>query len=70
MYIGLIGECGLYYFIWEVVDNVVDEVMVGYVIIVNVVLFEDGGVEVVDDGCGILVVIYVFGILIVDVVMI
>lgn len=31
MYIGLILERGLYYLVWEIVDNSIDEVLVGYV---------------------------------------
>ena len=53
MYIGSTGERGLHHLIWEVVDNAVDEVMAGYASKVEVVLTDDGGVRVVDDGRGI-----------------
>src|SRR3954463_9716599 len=53
MYIGSTGERGLHHLIWEVVDNAVDEAMAGYASRVEVVLQDDGGVRVVDDGRGI-----------------
>jgi DNA gyrase subunit B len=53
MYIGSTGERGLHHLIWEVVDNAVDEAMAGYATRVEVVLQDDGGVRVVDDGRGI-----------------
>ncbi len=53
MYIGSTGERGLHHLIWEVVDNAVDEAMAGYADRVDVVLQDDGGVRVVDNGRGI-----------------
>jgi DNA gyrase subunit B len=53
MYIGSTGERGLHHLIWEVVDNAVDEAMAGYATRVEVVLQDDGGVRVTDDGRGI-----------------
>ena len=53
MYIGSTGERGLHHLIWEVVDNAVDEAMAGYASRVEVVLQDDGGVRVVDNGRGI-----------------
>lgn len=53
MYIGSTGERGLHHLVQEVVDNAVDEAMAGYATRVEVVLQEDGGVRVVDDGRGI-----------------
>ena len=53
MYIGSTGERGLHHLVWEVVDNAVDEAMAGYATRVEVVLQDDGGVRVVDDGRGI-----------------
>src|SRR6516165_4485174 len=69
MYIGSTGERGLHHLVWEVVDNAVDEAMAGYATTVDVVLLEDGGVEVVDDGRGIPVAMHASGIPTVDVVM-
>jgi DNA gyrase subunit B len=53
MYIGSTGERGLHHLIWEVVDNAVDEAMAGHADRVEVVLQNDGGVRVVDNGRGI-----------------
>lgn len=53
MYIGSTSERGLHHLVWEVVDNSVDEAMAGYADQVDVVLLEDGGVEVKDNGRGI-----------------
>lgn len=53
MYIGSTSERGLHHLVWEVVDNSVDEAMAGYADKVDVVLLEDGGVEVKDNGRGI-----------------
>ncbi len=69
MYIGSTGERGLHHLVWEVVDNAVDEAMAGYASTVGVVLLEDGGVEVTDDGRGIPVAMHASGIPTVDVVM-
>jgi DNA gyrase subunit B len=53
MYIGSTGEQGLHHLVWEVVDNSVDEAMVGHASSIGVTLLSDGGVEVSDDGRGI-----------------
>ncbi|OBJ68157.1 DNA topoisomerase (ATP-hydrolyzing) subunit B [Mycobacterium sp. 1274756.6] len=69
MYIGSTGERGLHHLVWEVVDNAVDEAMAGYATTIDVVLLEDGGVEVSDDGRGIPVGMHASGVPTVDVVM-
>ncbi|MGB8405274.1 MAG: DNA topoisomerase (ATP-hydrolyzing) subunit B [Mycobacterium sp.] len=69
MYIGSTSERGLHHMVWEVVDNGVDEAMVGYASRVDVTLLADGGVEVSDDGRGIPVAMHDTGIPTVDVVM-
>lgn len=46
------------YLVQEVIDNSVDEVLVGYVKSVQVILYQDNLLEVIDDGCGMLVDIY------------
>jgi DNA gyrase subunit B len=53
MYIGTQDETGLHKMIYEVVDNSVDEFMAGHASQVEVVLKQDGSVEVIDDGRGI-----------------
>jgi DNA gyrase subunit B len=53
MYIGSTGLAGLHHLIWEVVDNSIDEAMAGYCDTINVVLQDDGGCRVEDNGRGI-----------------
>ena len=53
MYIGSTGERGLHHMVQEVVDNSVDEAMAGHATRVDVVLQDDGGVRVSDNGRGI-----------------
>lgn len=55
MYIGLMSVKGLYYFVWEIVDNSIDEVLVGYCDEINVIIEKDNSIIVKDNGCGILV---------------
>jgi DNA gyrase subunit B len=53
MYIGSTSETGLHHLIWEIVDNSVDEAMAGHADKIEVVIQEDGGVTVHDNGRGI-----------------
>ncbi|MEY2967539.1 MAG: gyrase subunit [Actinomycetota bacterium] len=53
MYIGSTGLAGLHHLIWEVVDNSIDEAMAGFCDTINVVLQDDGGCRVEDNGRGI-----------------
>lgn len=53
MYIGGTGVEGLHHLVWEIVDNGIDEALAGYATEVKVVLLEDGGVTVTDNGRGI-----------------
>lgn len=55
MYIGLNGLFGFMYCFWEIIDNLVDEVVVGNGMWIDIILYVDGSVEVYDCGCGILV---------------
>lgn len=58
MYIGIIIDKGFYYLVWEIVDNFVDECMVGYVNFIKIIICKDGYIEIEDNGCGIFVVKY------------
>lgn len=53
MYIGSTGSEGLHHLIWEVVDNSIDEAMVGYCNEIEVALLPDNIVRVADNGRGI-----------------
>lgn len=53
MYIGSNDGRGLMHCLWEIVDNSVDEALVGHCSIITIKLLPDGSVEVSDDGRGI-----------------
>ncbi len=53
MYIGSTGKSGLHHLIYEIVDNSIDEAMAGFCDTIRVTLFEDGTVEIEDNGRGI-----------------
>src|ERR1700759_1584623 len=53
MYIGSTDSRGLMHCLWEIIDNSVDEALGGYCDHIDVVLHEDGSVEVRDNGRGI-----------------
>jgi DNA gyrase subunit B len=58
MYIGGTGIEGLHHLIKEIADNSIDEAIAGAATTVSVILLEDGGVVVSDDGRGIPVEIH------------
>jgi len=53
MYIGSTDGRGLMHCLWEIIDNSVDEALVGYGSAIEVELRDDGSVEVRDNGRGI-----------------
>lgn len=69
MYIGFIDVWGLYYLVYEIVDNFVDEVFVGYGDYIIVKIYKDNSIFVQDRGCGMLIGMYKFGKLIFEVIL-
>ncbi|MEU9746905.1 DNA topoisomerase IV subunit B [Streptomyces niveus] len=53
MYIGSTDSRGLMHCLWEIIDNSVDEALGGYCDRIDVILHEDGSVEIKDNGRGI-----------------
>ncbi|GAA2403858.1 DNA gyrase/topoisomerase IV subunit B [Nonomuraea africana] len=53
MYIGSTDSRGLMHCLWEIVDNGVDEALAGHCTRIEVELYDDGSIEVRDDGRGI-----------------
>lgn len=53
MYIGTTGLDGVHHLVWEIVDNSIDEAMVGYADTIHIQIEDDNHIRVTDNGRGV-----------------
>ena len=53
MYIGTTGVKGMHHILWEIVDNAMDEALNGYGNLIEIEIFPDNSISVVDHGRGV-----------------
>ncbi|MDR1582501.1 MAG: DNA topoisomerase (ATP-hydrolyzing) subunit B [Prevotellaceae bacterium] len=53
MYIGDVGSRGLHHLVYEVIDNSIDEALVGYATSIETIIHKDNSITVIDNGRGI-----------------
>ncbi len=53
MYVGSTGSVGLHHLVYEVIDNSIDEALVGYCDAISVAIYRGNSIEIVDNGRGI-----------------
>lgn len=69
MYIGGTGQTNLHHLVYEIIDNSIDEAMIGHCSNISIKIKPDNIIEIIDDGRGIPVDIHESGVSALDVVM-
>ncbi len=53
MYVGSTGSVGLHHLVYEVIDNSIDEALVGYCDAISINIYRGNSIEIIDNGRGI-----------------